>query len=70
MAKKLEATSLAFAAIRALTRWLEETQVSYTTIGGLAVALVAQPRVTEDIDITVWLGERNWAEFLASGRAY
>lgn len=70
MVKKLENTSLALTAIGALTRWLEEIQVPYTTIGGLAVALVAQPRVTEDIDITVWLEEGDWAEFVESGRAY
>lgn len=70
MDRKLESTSLEIAAIYALTRWFETEQVSYTTIGGLAVALIAEPRVTKDIDVTVWLGERDWGEFLATGGAF
>lgn len=68
--KKLETTSLAIQAIQALTRWFEAEDVQYTVIGGLAVALVAQPRVTQDIDVAIWLGERDWAEFLKAGRAF
>lgn len=58
------------APLAALSRWFEETQVSYTIIGGIAVSFVAQPRLTEDIHVTVWLAERDLKTFLESGRAH
>lgn len=54
-------------ALRALARWLESEAVPYTVIGGLAVSLLGQPRVTQDIDVTVWLGERSLDSFVRSG---
>ena len=70
MSRKLAVVDLALAAVEALASWLNDLEVAYTTIGGLAVALVAQPRVTGDMDVTVWLGDWEMADFVASGQPY
>ncbi len=70
MSKNPDIVSLMLAPLAALSRWFEETQVSYTIIGGIAVSFVAQPRLTEDIDATVWLAERDLKTFLEAGRAH
>ena len=56
--------------LQSLFEWLETEHVPGTTIGGVAVSLIAQPRVTQDIDIVIWLEERRWKNFILSGRKY
>lgn len=58
------------AALQALTSWLEAEHVPYATIGGVAVALLAQPRTTQDIDVVIWLDKERWETFLLAGEAY
>ncbi|HEX8844021.1 MAG TPA: nucleotidyl transferase AbiEii/AbiGii toxin family protein [Pyrinomonadaceae bacterium] len=57
-------------ALEALTDWLDDEQVPYTAIGGVAVSLLAQPRATQDIDAVVWLDEKKWESFFIAGKAY
>ncbi|MCI0390253.1 MAG: nucleotidyltransferase [Acidobacteria bacterium] len=57
-------------ALQALFEWLEAEQVPGASIGGVAVSLIAQPRVTQDIDVLVWLEESRWETFIQSGRKY
>jgi hypothetical protein len=57
-------------ALGALARWFESDGVQYTTVGGLAVSLLARPRATQDIDVVVWLGERPWESFIRAGQEY
>lgn len=57
-------------ALRALDAWLRSDRTPYTLIGGVAVSLIAEPRVTKDIDAVVWLEPERWPEFVASGAAY
>jgi predicted nucleotidyltransferase len=57
-------------ALQALTEWLNDELVPYTTIGGVAVSLIAQPRITQDIDAVIWLEENRWADFVRSGEQY
>ena len=51
---------LFISALRDLSEWLDSFPVPYTTIGGVAVSLLAQPRATRDIDVVVWLDESRW----------
>lgn len=57
------------AALRDLSSWLDAARAPYVLIGGVSVSLLAQPRATQDIDVTVWLGEGSWQDFFdAAGR--
>lgn len=53
--------------LRALALWFESDEVPYTTVGGMAVSLLGQPRATQDIDVVIWLGERPWDSFVIAG---
>ena len=66
--KKL--TSKLIRALSALCEWLEAEQVPHVSIGGVAVALVAQPRTTRDIDAVIWLDHSRWQAFLLSGEQF
>ena len=57
-------------AIGALYYWWSSQRIPYTLIGGVAVSLVAEPRVTKDIDAVVWLEAERWPEFVDSGTSY
>jgi predicted nucleotidyltransferase len=50
-----------------VTRWLDAEGVPYVLIGGVSVSLLAQPRATQDIDLTVWLEQDRWETFLRAG---
>ena len=69
MAKKAKVV-LPVAPLPDLVEWWRSQRVSGLVIGGLAVALLARPRVTRDVDVLVLLGEQRWAEFLAAGSAF
>ncbi len=57
-------------ALHDLSSWFATEQVAYTSIGGIAVSLVAQPRVTQDIDAVIWLDDSRWQAFLSSGEGF
>jgi hypothetical protein len=57
-------------ALQSLFDWLEAERVPGTSIGGVAVSLLAQPRVTQDIDVVIWLEAGRWESFLLSGEKY
>lgn len=57
-------------ALRALNSWLSSQDTPYTLIGGIAVSLVAEPRVTKDIDVLVMLEPDRWSGFLDSCAPY
>jgi len=54
----------------ALMRWLRATRVDGVVIGGVAVSLLAEPRLTNDVDAVVWLESSQWEKFLASGEKH
>jgi len=56
-------------ALQALETWLRSEGLDHVYIGGLAVALVGRPRITQDIDGIVLLGEMSIQEFLSRARA-
>jgi predicted nucleotidyltransferase len=57
-------------ALQSVSAWLGAEKVPHTTIGGVAVSLLAQPRTTEDIDAVIWLEMERWESFLSSGEKY
>lgn len=56
-------------ALRALEGWLRSEGLDHVYIGGLAVALVGRPRITEEIDGIVLLEKMSVREFLRRARA-
>jgi hypothetical protein len=57
-------------ALQSLFDWFESENVPGTSIGGVAVSLLAQPRVTQDIDAVIWLEEEYWESFLEAGKKH
>lgn len=51
-------------------RWLRATRVEGVVIGGVAVSLLAEPRMTKDVDAVVWLEGSQWERFLNSGKKH
>ena len=51
--------------IQRLVRELEDNQIPYAIIGGVAVSIRAVPRYTEDVDAVVWVDDSRRSEFLA-----
>jgi hypothetical protein len=58
------------AAILALARWLSSQNVPYASIGGVAVALQAAPRFTQDVDAVVWIDDGRWAAVVESAAPF
>jgi hypothetical protein len=54
----------------ALMRWLRAARVEGVVIGGVAVSLLAEPRMTKDVDAVVWLEGFEWENFLNSGQKH
>lgn len=54
----------------ALMRWLRASRVEGVVIGGVAVSLLAEPRLTKDVDAVVWLESSEWERFLNSGQKH
>jgi hypothetical protein len=54
----------------ALMRWLRASRVEGVVIGGVAVSLLAEPRLTKDVDAVVWLESSEWERFLNSGKKH
>lgn len=55
------------AALRDLISWLRASATPGVIIGGVAVSLLAKPRITKDMDTLVLLSEEKWENFLAQG---
>lgn len=53
-------------AIQRLVRELDDHQIPYAIIGGVAVSVRAVPRYTKDVDAVLWVGEDGWEEILES----
>lgn len=51
-------------ALRALTEWFASRETPYLVIGGMAIALVARSRATDDIDSVVLIDEDKLQEFV------
>lgn len=47
-----------------LVGWLSESSIPYSTIGGVAVSLLAAPRFTRDIDAVIWIDREQWEGFI------
>jgi predicted nucleotidyltransferase len=58
------------AALRDLTQWLDAERAPYVLVGGVSVSLIAQPRATQDIDLTVWIEQERWENFLRAGESF
>lgn len=50
----------------AVIDFLEQSKVPYLIIGGLAVSVVGEPRMTQDIDLIISVGKRNIRTLLES----
>jgi predicted nucleotidyltransferase len=57
-------------ALSSLSQWLKDENVPYAIIGGVAVSLNAQPRLTADIDAIIWLDLDRADDLLKSGLAH
>ena len=50
------------AALADFAKWLEETQIPATIIGGIAASILGRPRLTRDIDALAIFPEADWAK--------
>lgn len=57
-------------ALQDLTIWLTAEKIPQAIIGGIAVALVAQARATQDVDAVIWLDLGQIEKFILSGAGY
>jgi len=58
--------SIIVSALQALAAWLDDDHVPNAIIGAVGVSLVAQSRITKDIDGVVWVDGNRWEAFVAS----
>ncbi|MBN2097757.1 MAG: nucleotidyltransferase [Candidatus Omnitrophica bacterium] len=56
--------------LKALTECLSEQKIKYVILGGIAVSLYGEPRLTADIDVNVILEKEKLGEFLRNARRY
>jgi hypothetical protein len=64
------AVDLPLGPLRDLLAWWRATRVEGLIIGGLAMAFLGRPRVTQDVDAIVLVKEDAWPAFLAKGANY
>jgi len=57
-------------ALRDLTAWLSGKDIPHVIVGGVAVAFVGKPRITEDIDAVILAGELDPKSLLADAKAH
>jgi hypothetical protein len=57
-------------ALLALARWLSARNVPYAVIGGVAVALQAAPRFTNDVDAVIWIDDERWPELIGAAGSF
>ncbi len=56
--------------LRDLLAWFRTSRVRGVIIGGVAVSLLAKPRMTRDVDAMVILDEERWGRFLEAGKRF
>lgn len=56
--------------LRDIAHWLNDMQVPYVLIGGIAASILGRPRLTQDVDVLVKLHEPAWDEFVQTARKY
>ncbi len=54
-------------ALADLEAWLTDAKIPGVVIGGVAVALLARPRMTQDLDVVVLVDENRLDEFATNG---
>ena len=50
--------------LQRLVAELDEFQIPYAIIGGVAVSIRSVPRYTQDVDAVLWVGEYGWEELI------
>jgi hypothetical protein len=58
--------SVIVAALQALTEWLAKEKIPNAIIGAVGVSLVAQSRITKDIDAVIWVDGDQWENLINS----
>jgi len=53
-----------FSCLRELVALFDDLSIRYTTIGGIALAMVSEPRFTRDIDTVIWIEREDWGPFI------
>jgi len=56
--------------LNALKVFLSGQEVDYAILGGIAVFLFGEPRLTMDVDVNIMLSKRDIGKFLKNGRPY
>lgn len=56
--------------LRQLVDFLEEAGIDYAVLGGIAVSVYSEPRMTQDIDLNIVLDMNDLKEFLGKSRKY
>ena len=56
--------------LRQAVKCMEAAGVDYALLGGIAVSIYSEPRMTRDIDINIALNMEDTAEFLKKARKY
>lgn len=50
--------------LQELVAFFDELSIPYTTIGGIAVSMLSEPRFTRDIDTVIWIDRDYWDSFI------
>jgi len=56
--------------LKALSVFLSEQKIDYAILGGIAVFIYGEPRLTSDVDVNIILNKDDIREFLKNGRRY
>jgi predicted nucleotidyltransferase len=56
--------------LRDLGDWFQVQETPAVIIGGVAVGLLGQPRITLDVDVSVLVEEDHWPDFVAAGEQF
>ncbi len=56
--------------LKQLVSFLEEAKVEYAVLGGIAVCVYSEPRMTQDIDLNIILNMDDLTEFLSQAEKY
>jgi hypothetical protein len=53
-----------------VVKFLEKARVDYAVLGGIAVSIYSEPRMTQDIDLNIALNMEDLSQFLGKAREY
>lgn len=56
--------------LRQLVKFLDDAKIDYAVLGGIAVSVYSEPRMTRDIDLNVVLNMNDLSAFLKKSRGY